>query len=124
MSDEILKYPIIKRYEDSYNTVEKEVTDKMTFEEIQTGAWKPENKGDEIIGVLINVEKDVGANSSMVYSIEVENKSISVWGSTVLDSKMVAAKIGDKVKIVYDGLGEKQPGKNAPKLFNVYVDRE
>ena len=96
----------------------------MTFEEVEVDAWIPKEKGNELIGTLVNVQKDVGANKSILYSIEVDEKPISVWGSTVLDPKMVVVKIGDKVKIVYDGLGEKQPGKNAPKLFSVFIDRE
>lgn len=96
----------------------------MAYEEVQTGIWKPEEQGDSIEGVLLNKEEGVGSNDSMLYTLEVENKPIGVWGSTVLDPKMVATKIGDKVKIVYDGRGEAKSGKNAPKLFKVYIDRE
>lgn len=96
----------------------------MAFEEVQTDTWKPENPNDEIVGVLINVEKEVGENKSNLYTIENGDKYIKVWGSTVLDPNMSAVKIGEKVKIVFTGLGEAKAGRNPPKLFKVYVDRE
>jgi len=96
----------------------------MTFKEIETGIWKPENENDEIVGVLLEKEEDVGANNSKLYTLEVDKKPISVWGSIVLDPKMVSVKVGEKVKIIYLGKGEAKPGKNAPKLFSVFVDRE
>ena len=60
----------------------------------------------------------------MLYTLEVEQKPIGVWGSTVLDPKMVGVKVGETVKIVYNGRGEAKGGKAAPKLFSVFVDRE
>ena len=94
----------------------------MAFEEVETGLWKPENKGDSIKGVLIKVEKDVGTNNSNLYTLEVDNKPIGVWGSAILDPKMVTAQIGDFMKIEYDGLGEAKAGHSAPKLFKVFID--
>jgi len=96
----------------------------MTFKEVETGVWKPEKEDDEIIGILLDKQEDVGANNSKLYTLEVDKKPMAVWGSTVLDPKMVPAKIGETVKIVYAGKGEAQPGKNAPKLFKVYIDQE
>ena len=37
---------------------------------------------------------------------------------------MIAVKLGDLVKIIYLGKGEAKSGKNAPKLFDVYIDYE
>ena len=96
----------------------------MVFEKIETDVWKPENTNDEIIGVLIKSDDKVGANQSMLYNLEVDTKPVSVWGSTVLDQKMMAIKPGDKIKIVYLGKGAASFGKNPPKLFDVYIDKE
>ncbi len=96
----------------------------MVFEEVESGLWKPENSEDEIQGILMKVQEDVGANNSYFYTLEVEKKAIGVWGSTILDSKMLAAKIGDLIKIRYDGLGEAKAGHSAPKLFTVFIDRD
>lgn len=96
----------------------------MAFKEIETGVWKPEKENEEIVGVLLKKEEKVGVNDSMLYTLEVDKKPIGVWGSIVLDTKMVATKVGDLVKIVYVGKGEAKKGKNAPKIFKVLVDRK
>ena len=96
----------------------------MAFEKVEVGLWTYEKPGDEIVGNLLKVESEVGPNKSMMYTLVVEGKPINVWGATVLDAKMSVVSIGDTVKIVYTGLGEKQGGKNAPKKFDVFVDRD
>lgn len=96
----------------------------MVFEKIENEVWKPEEVDEEIIGVFISSDKDVGVNNSIIYHLEVESKPVSVWGSAVLDAKMIAVKPGNKLKIVYKGKGEAKAGKNPPKLFDVYVDRD
>ena len=95
----------------------------MAYEKVEVGLWKPENEGDLIEGIFISSEANVGANNSKLYHLEVDSKPMSVWGSTILDTKMTIIKPGDKIKIVYDGLGEAKAGKQAPKQFTVYVDK-
>ena len=84
--------------------------------------WKPEKDGDEILGLLLAVQQNVGQNSSTMYTIEEKEtrEMVNVWGSTVLDSRMKGIKIGQEVRIVYKGLGDKSPGKNPPKIFQVF----
>ena len=94
----------------------------MVFEEIEVGIWKPETPGDLIQGILLNVQNNIGANNSNLYTLEVDMKPISVWGSAILDPKMTAAQIGDSIQIVYDGLGDAKSGQSAPKLFKVFID--
>lgn len=94
----------------------------MVMKKVETGIWKPEKEGEKMKGVLLNMESDIGANNSKLYTLEVEGKPVGVWGSTVLDPKMVAMKKGNLIEIVYLGKGKAQAGKNAPKLFDVYVD--
>jgi len=95
----------------------------MAYEKVEVGLWKPEKENDFIEGFFIRFESDVGTNHSMLYHLEVDKKPVSVWGAAILDTKMVAIKSGDKIKIVYLGLGEAKPGKNAPKQYDVFVDR-
>jgi len=78
---------------------------------------------DSVTGVLLKIEEDVGENKSKLYTLEVNEKPVNVWGSTILDQRMVGIKVGDLIKIVYKGLGEKKQGRNAPKIFQVLVDR-
>ena len=96
----------------------------MTFEKVEINTWKPQEVNESVEGIFLKAEAEVGANSSMLYSIEVEGKPIAVWGSAVLDTKMNAVHIGDLIKIVYLGKGEAKGGHNAPKLYDVYIDYE
>jgi len=96
----------------------------MAFEKVEIDTWKPQEANDEIVGILMGAESEVGVNKSMLYSMDVEGKPVSVWGSTVLDPKMNAVKPGDLIKIVFTGKGEAKGGHNAPKLFDVYIDQE
>lgn len=96
----------------------------MTFQKVEIGTWKPQQENDEIIGTLVKVEDEVGANKSMLYHLDSDGKPIAVWGSVVLDTKMTAVKVGQKIKIVFLGKGEAQKGQNPPKLFDVYIDNE
>lgn len=96
----------------------------MAYKEIKPEDWKPEKEEDFIEGVLANIQKDVGENKSMLYNLETLEGVKNVWGSAILDSRMAFAKIGDKIKITYKGLGEAKAGRNAPKIFKVEVDRE
>ena len=97
----------------------------MTYKEINPGFWNYENDGDFIEGVLVQVQKGVGSNDSMLYSIEISEGVVeNVWGSAILDQRMSLVKVGEKVKITYKGLGEAKGGHKAPKIFKLEVDRE
>lgn len=96
---------------------------KMTYKEIDPSFWKPENDGDSVEGTYIGAEHEVGENKSELYTVEAtDGNPVKVWGSTILDQKMVAIKSGDKIKITYLGKGEAKSGRNAPKLFKVERD--
>jgi hypothetical protein len=71
---------------------------------IKPDVWKPEQKGDNIIGVVVNKEpKDEQANISARYYLENENGMFFVWGCAVLDDRMQYVKVGDKIRISYEG---------------------
>jgi len=96
----------------------------MAYEELNPGMWIPENEEDSIEGIFVKAEHDVGPQKSTLYHLEVEEKPMLFWGSTILDQRMVWVKSGDKIKVTYKGLAEKQPGKNPAKIFKVEVDRD
>ena len=96
----------------------------MAYMEIEPGIWKAEKDGDFVEGVFIKAEENVGTNDSMLYHLEVEEKPMSVWGSAVLDQRMMFVRPGERIKITFKGLGEKSGGKNAAKIFKVEVDHE
>ena len=77
------------------------------YEDVEIEFWKFEKEGDFVAGVYLSKQSDVGANKSLVYNLEQPTgKIISVWGSTVLDTKMNLIKFGDDIKIIY--LGKKK----------------
>ncbi len=95
----------------------------MTYKEVVDPlVWTYENDGDFIEGVLVNKQDKVGPNNSWIYTIETPDGVKSVWGAAILDSRMVAVKVGAKIKITYKGLGEAKGGHNPPKIFKVEVD--
>ena len=88
---------------------------------IEPGVWKPEQDGDNIIGVLINKEpKDEQTGFSARYYLENEKGMFFVWGSTVLDDRMQYVKVGQKVKITFEGKTKNKRGQNV-NLFRVEV---
>lgn len=95
----------------------------MVYEDNNPGIFEFKEKEDELAGTLIKIQSDVGPSDSMLYTLEVEGKPINVWGTTILDQRMVGIKVGDQIKMIFKGLGEAKAGKNAPKLFQVLVDR-
>ena len=97
----------------------------MTYQEVNPTAWTYEKDGDFIEGELVSVQSDVGVNKSMLYSIRTEDGTVkSVWGASVLDSRMALISVGSKVKITFKGKAEAKKGKNSAKLFKVEVDVE
>ena len=90
-----------------------------TWKKVEMGnTWNyiEEGKGAEIIGVYISKEENVGENKSIIYTLEVNGETVSVWGSTVLDVRMKNIKAGEDVKIVY--LGREPSQKRKDKTYH------
>ncbi len=96
----------------------------MTYQEINPTTWTYSKAGDFVEGILIRVQEDIGVNHSMLFSIETPEGVKSVWGAVILDEKMALVKIGDKLKITFEGTAEAKKGKNPAKLFKVEIDKE
>jgi hypothetical protein len=94
----------------------------VAFKEINPTAWQPTKEGDNIEGVYLSLQNEVGINKSKIYNIATKDGIKSVWGSAILDSRMTLVKTGDKLRITYMGLGKEKAGQNAPKIFKVEVD--
>ncbi len=96
----------------------------MTYQEVNPTDWVYSEEGDFIEGKLLSVQEDVGVNKAMLYSIDTPEGVKSVWGATILDSRMALVNIGDQLKITFLGKSkEKKGGKNPAKLFKVEVDK-
>lgn len=56
-----------------------------------------------IEGQLVKVQSGVGPNESMLYTLKTDSGNVSVWGSTVLDTKFAEIENGSMVKIEPQG---------------------
>lgn len=98
----------------------------MGFKKIEPNVWKPEEKGDEIEGVLIRVQES-SQFGNKVYNLEVDEEGTLiqkvVFGTTVLDDRMAYVKEGAKIKIVFCGVQKNKKGQDT-KIFEVWKDDE
>lgn len=73
-------------------------------EQAESWDFKEAGEGKSIEGVYAGKDENVGENNSTIYRIEnKEGDARSVWGSTVLDTRMKNVKEGEEVKIIYKG---------------------
>jgi len=87
---------------------------------VETETWNPE-EGEEISGIYLGVELEVGPNKSNLYSLETEpGKQVGVWGCKVLDGKMLAVKVGQQVKIEFKGKIKPEKG-NEYRSYEVFT---
>lgn len=86
---------------------------------VESEVWKPE-EGEEISGIYLGVQKEVGMNASNLYKIECGEKTLSVWGSKVLDDAMLSVKEGQEVKIKFMGKIKPEKGKEY-KSYEVFT---
>jgi len=88
---------------------------------IEPNVWRPKEKGDHIIGALVNKQpKDEITGLSARYQIENQEGMYLIWGSAVLDDRMQYAKIGEKIRITYDGKTKNKRNQDV-NLFRVEV---
>ena len=86
---------------------------------IEPCAWKPQNVGDNIIGILINKEpKDENAGISARYHLQNEDGAFFVWGSAVIDDRMQYVDVGDKIRITFKGKTKNKRSQDV-NLFQV-----
>ena len=89
---------------------------------VQADVWKPEQAEDCIQGVLVAREKSSGKYESEAYYIENNGKTLVVFGTTVLESRMKLVQVGDVVKIFYKGMGKNKRHEDM-KMFEVFKGR-
>ena len=100
----------------------KKVEGNGEYEESIT--WEPDSE-KELEGRLEKVKHEVGQYKSTVYSIrKFDNTLYSVWGNSVINTKMAEVKIGSLVKIV--ALGKEKSPKSGRMYsnFDVFYSEE
>lgn len=84
--------------------------------------WSPENKEDEIEGVIISKDND---DYGLRVVIETKDKKQVVLPShKVLQNRLQGTKVEDYIKVVYKG--EELPkvkGRNPTKIYKVFIQK-
>ena len=76
--------------------------------------YKAEGVDAEISGILRDVETEVGPNKSTLYTLKTSTgETISVWGSTIIDTRLKNVEVGEEVKIIYLGKMKSEKRKGA-----------
>ena len=90
------------------------------WNKVESEMWNPE-EGESVSGVYLGFQPEVGANKSNLYTIEDSSgKQMGVWGSKVLDGKMISAQVGQQVKIEFVGRVKPDKGQEY-KSYEVYT---
>ena len=79
------------------------------------------DREDPLEGKYTKVEKEVGPNKSNMYTIETKEGEVKVWGSTVLDDKLMGVPIGTTVKVEYEGKLKSKKGAEYHS-YKVFID--
>lgn len=95
---------------------------EQKWQKVEPRVWKYENEGDQIEGILQEKRENIGMKNSKAYYIQVrgEREPVMVWGSAILDDRLVLVDVGSEVRITYKGKkGNKKGGQT--KHFDVEV---
>jgi len=88
---------------------------------IEPGVWKPEKEGENIIGVLVSKEpRDENSGFSARYYLETKEGMFLVWGTAVIDDRMQYVKVGEKIRITFEGKTKNKRNQDV-NLFRVEV---
>lgn len=83
--------------------------------------WEPK-EGDVLSGVITTIQTveaqgKEGVREAQVMHVKTERGSVGLWESATLRPLFKDAAEGRTVWVRYEGLGEKKPGRDAPKLY-------
>jgi hypothetical protein len=98
------------------------LSEKEGWEEIVTESqiWSPEKIGDSIQGIYTEMKSDVGQWRKKRYTLELENETRYVYGTTDIDEKFKQIHIGDEVHIELKKCIPSRPPKKPFKVFQVF----
>ena len=65
--------------------------------------WKPTEVGESIEGIYKQHKPDVGPKKYSIHTLEVDGELRSIFATKVLDERLLAIKVGDKIRITYEG---------------------
>jgi hypothetical protein len=93
-------------------------------------AWRPKQPGEKLIGELTDVDmrdSEYGEPYPILTVLDESDGVEKAWHAFHTMARNAVAKkrpqIGERIGIVYAGVGEAQPGMNAPVRWRLLVDR-
>lgn len=92
---------------------------ELTLEN-NSDVWDKENP---LEGKLVKTESNVGPNESRMYTVETDKGEVKVWGSTVLDDKLIGVPNGTYLKIDYEGKVKSAKGTSYHS-YKVFIDED
>lgn len=81
------------------------------------------DKEKPIEGKLTRTESNIGPNKSMMYTIETDDGATKVWGSTVLDDKLLGVPLNTFIKIEYEGKLKSKKGAEYHS-YKLFIDED
>ena len=100
---------------------------QISWKKIEGNFWKPIKEGEQIEGILLDKE-DKGKDIGMMYTIETSLtpnknlKQLSFYGSYILDERLRQVKVGDLIRITFDGkIKHPKDNKKSISQFTVEV---
>lgn len=97
--------------------------ENIEWNSVEPDVWKSEQEGDQIQGVLIAIEpKDDANDISARYYLSTKDGNKMVWGSAVIDDRMKLVRIGDLIRITYNGETKNKAGRKV-NLFRIDVGK-
>jgi hypothetical protein len=103
-------------------SLKHEVRKMEEWKSTEPEVWKPEDKGERIVGVLIEKKPNEASGISARYFLENEKGRFLVWGCAVIDDRMEYVNVGDKVRITYKGKTRNKRDQEV-NLFDVEIAR-
>lgn len=94
------------------------------WNEIKTESdfWIPENPGDELKGIYLDLEPNSGTYNQNKYTFkDFEGHERIVYGTKDLDAKLEEVELGTEVLLILDKLIPQKPPKSAFKVFRVFT---
>jgi hypothetical protein len=99
------------------------MADNHKWKEVVLDSGEVWNKEAPIEGKLLKTEQEVGPNKSKMYTLETDNGEVKVWGSTVLDDKLMGVPEGTYIKIDYEGKLKSKKGTEYHS-YKVFIDEQ
>ncbi len=99
------------------------MADKRKMKEVTLDNSEVWDKEEPIEGTFVRTETNVGPNESNMYTIKTDSGEVKVWGSTVLDDKLMSVPQGTFVRIEYEGKLKSKKG-NEYHGYKVFFDED